>query len=77
MQILINLTDYEKKHKWYFYIASKTKVLFLFFLGKPEEEYRRQLGSFGISGELALRSINSLSGGQKGRVAFAVLAMIR
>ena len=47
------------------------------FPGKPEEEYRRQLGSFGVSGELALRPIDSLSGGQKSRVAFAILGMLR
>ncbi|XP_046850189.1 ATP-binding cassette sub-family F member 3-like isoform X2 [Xenia sp. Carnegie-2017] len=47
------------------------------FPGKPEEEYRRQLGSFGVSGELALRPIDSLSGGQKSRVAFAILVMLR
>lgn len=39
------------------------------------EEYRRQLGSFGVSGDLALQSIASLSGGQKSRVAFAVMCM--
>lgn len=43
------------------------------FPGKPIEEYRRMLGSFGISGNLALQSINSLSGGQKSRVAFALM----
>lgn len=31
------------------------------------------LGSFGISGNLALQTINSLSGGQKSRVAFALM----
>ncbi|XP_011330279.1 ATP-binding cassette sub-family F member 3 isoform X2 [Ooceraea biroi] len=43
------------------------------FPGKPIEEYRRMLGSFGISGNLSLQSINSLSGGQKSRVAFALM----
>lgn len=43
------------------------------FPGKPIEEYRRMLGSFGISGDLALQTINSLSGGQKSRVAFALM----
>lgn len=37
------------------------------------EEYRRMLGSFGISGDLAMQNINSLSGGQKSRVAFALM----
>ncbi|XP_076757714.1 ATP-binding cassette sub-family F member 3 isoform X2 [Xylocopa sonorina] len=41
--------------------------------GKPIEEYRRMLGSFGISGNLALQTISSLSGGQKSRVAFALM----
>ena len=45
--------------------------------GKKEEEYRHQLGSFGVSGDLALRPIASLSGGQKSRLAFALLAMPR
>ena len=41
--------------------------------GATVEEYRRQLGRFGVSGDLALQSINSLSGGQKSRVAFTVM----
>ncbi|XP_055712743.1 ATP-binding cassette sub-family F member 3 [Phlebotomus papatasi] len=45
------------------------------FPGKAIEEYRRQLGSFGISGDLALQSVASLSGGQKSRVAFAKICM--
>ncbi|KAI7815050.1 ABC subfamily F member 3 [Rhyzopertha dominica] len=43
--------------------------------GKAVEEYRRQLGSFGVSGDLALQTIGSLSGGQKSRVAFARMCM--
>ncbi|XP_072943679.1 ATP-binding cassette sub-family F member 3 [Epargyreus clarus] len=43
--------------------------------GKSIEEYRRQLGSFGVSGDLALQTIASLSGGQKSRVAFAQMCM--
>jgi ATP-binding cassette, subfamily F, member 3 len=44
-------------------------------LGKPSEDYRRQLGSFGVSGDLALQPVESLSGGQKSRVAFAKMCM--
>lgn len=44
-------------------------------LGKSIEEYRRQLGGFGVSGDLALQSVGSLSGGQKSRVAFARMCM--
>ncbi|KAF2346216.1 ABC transporter-like, partial [Trinorchestia longiramus] len=44
------------------------------FPGKPVEEYRRQLGRFGVSGDLALQQLASLSGGQKSRVAFAAMA---
>lgn len=50
-------------------------VLEELFPGRPDEEYRRQLGSFGISGSLALQSIASLSGGQKSRVALAKMCM--
>lgn len=45
------------------------------FPGRPDEEYRRQLGSFGVSGTLALQSLASLSGGQKSRVALAKMCM--
>ncbi|KAI9591281.1 P-loop containing nucleoside triphosphate hydrolase protein [Syncephalis fuscata] len=43
--------------------------------GKTEEEYRRQLGAFGISGMTGLQQIRTLSGGQKSRVAFACMAI--
>ena len=43
------------------------------FPGKKVEEYRRMLGQFGVSGDMALQQVESLSGGQKSRVAFAVL----
>lgn len=43
--------------------------------GKTIEEYRRQLGSFGVSGDLALQTVGSLSGGQKSRVAFSRMCM--
>ncbi len=45
------------------------------FPGKTDEEYRSQLGSFGISGPLGLQTIKTLSGGQKSRVVFAALCM--
>ncbi|XP_055863987.1 ATP-binding cassette sub-family F member 3-like [Biomphalaria glabrata] len=45
------------------------------FPGMPQESYRNQLGSFGVSGDLALRPVSSLSGGQKSRVAFSVMSM--
>ncbi|XP_048750945.1 ATP-binding cassette sub-family F member 3-like [Ostrea edulis] len=44
--------------------------------GKPTELYRNRLGAFGVSGELATRPVSSLSGGQKSRVAFAVIDML-
>jgi ATP-binding cassette subfamily F protein 3 len=40
----------------------------------PSEAIRAHLGSFGITGNLALRPICFLSGGQKSRVAFAAVA---
>jgi len=38
------------------------------------EDARKYLGKFGLSGDLALQSVESLSGGQKSRLAFAELA---
>merc|ERR1711981_1437528 len=38
------------------------------------EEARKYLGKFGLSGDLALNPIRTLSGGQKSRLAFAEIA---
>ncbi|KAK7206107.1 P-loop containing nucleoside triphosphate hydrolase protein [Myxozyma melibiosi] len=43
--------------------------------GKSDEEYRRHLGAFGITGTLGLQKMELLSGGQKSRVAFACLGL--
>ncbi|XP_063965165.1 ATP-binding cassette sub-family F member 3-like isoform X2 [Lytechinus pictus] len=43
------------------------------FPGKQIEQYRQQLGSFGVTGDLATRPVSSLSGGQKSRVVFALM----
>ncbi|KAL2888365.1 putative ABC transporter ATP-binding protein C29A3.09c [Ceratocystis lukuohia] len=43
--------------------------------GRTDEEYRRQLGAFGITGTTGLQKMGVLSGGQKSRVAFACLAL--
>ena len=43
--------------------------------GKTDEEYRRHLGAFGITGMTGLQKIEFLSGGQKSRVAFACLSL--
>lgn len=52
-------------------------MLLSWFSDKNQEECRQQLGSFGISGDLALQSVASLSGGQKSRLAFALLSLPR
>eukprot|EP00020_Sapocribrum_chincoteaguense_P006922 CAMPEP_0170739114 /NCGR_PEP_ID=MMETSP0437-20130122/4993_1 /TAXON_ID=0 /ORGANISM="Sexangularia sp." /LENGTH=714 /DNA_ID=CAMNT_0011077557 /DNA_START=63 /DNA_END=2207 /DNA_ORIENTATION=- len=44
------------------------------FPGMEEQDARRALGAFGIAGDLATRPMNTLSGGQKSRVALAKLA---
>lgn len=44
------------------------------FPGKTDEEYRRHLGAFGITGMTGLQKMELLSGGQKSRVAFACLS---
>ncbi|KAI9734907.1 MAG: hypothetical protein M1834_001987 [Cirrosporium novae-zelandiae] len=43
--------------------------------GKSDEEYRRHLGAFGITGMTGLQKMDLLSGGQKSRVAFACLSL--
>ncbi|KAE8717157.1 ABC transporter F family member 3 [Hibiscus syriacus] len=39
--------------------------------GVPEQKLRAHLGSFGVTGNIALQPMYTLSGGQKSRVAFA------
>lgn len=41
--------------------------------GQSVEQYRRQLGSFGLTGTLAAQQVSTLSGGQKSRLALAAL----
>lgn len=43
--------------------------------GKTDEDYRRHLGAFGITGMTGLQKMELLSGGQKSRVAFAILSL--
>lgn len=52
---------------------SSTPLLYMMrcFPGIMEQKLRAHLGSFGITGNLALQPMYSLSGGQKSRVAFA------
>lgn len=52
---------------------SSTPLLYMAscFPGAVEQKLRSHLGSFGISGNLALQPMYTLSGGQKSRVAFA------
>lgn len=59
--------------------STMTAVQFLQhkFPGRVEQEYRTHLGSFGITGLTGIQKIGTLSGGQKSRVAFAVLSMSR
>ncbi|MCJ1238012.1 hypothetical protein MMC14_005999 [Varicellaria rhodocarpa] len=45
------------------------------FPGRVDEEYRRHLGAFGITGTTGLQKMELLSGGQKSRVAFACLSL--
>ncbi|OCH88972.1 hypothetical protein OBBRIDRAFT_757229 [Obba rivulosa] len=58
-------------------IPSMSPVQFLQskFPGRTEQEYRSHLGNFQISGMTGLQPIGTLSGGQKSRVAFAVLSL--
>lgn len=53
-------------------VAFMSKV----YHGKSEEEYRRHLGAFGITGMTGLQKMSLLSGGQKSRVAFACVSLM-
>ncbi|RKO92418.1 P-loop containing nucleoside triphosphate hydrolase protein [Blyttiomyces helicus] len=55
--------------------ASSVQFLSGRFPGQQEEDYRRILGRFGLTGTTALQPIGTLSGGQKSRVVFAWMAM--
>jgi len=60
-----------------FSVLNEKSLIWFHFTERPIEEYRAELGKFGVSGDMALQPIVSLSGGQKSRVAFAMLSMIR
>ncbi|KNC97004.1 uncharacterized protein SPPG_07820 [Spizellomyces punctatus DAOM BR117] len=55
--------------------ASSVQFLQSKFPGMQEEDYRRVLGRFGLTGTTALQPIGTLSGGQKSRAVFAWMAM--
>ncbi|KAK3292639.1 P-loop containing nucleoside triphosphate hydrolase protein [Chaetomium fimeti] len=55
--------------------ASAVTFMAKTYPGRTDEEYRRQLGAFGITGTTGLQKMELLSGGQKSRVAFACLAL--
>ena len=55
--------------------ASALTFLSRKYPGRSDEEYRRHLGAFGITGTTSLQKMSLLSGGQKSRVAFAALSL--
>ncbi|OQE21151.1 hypothetical protein PENSTE_c012G10058 [Penicillium steckii] len=55
--------------------ASAVTFMAKTYPGKSDEEYRRHLGAFGITGMTGLQKMELLSGGQKSRVAFACLSL--
>ncbi|CAI2349546.1 unnamed protein product [Caenorhabditis sp. 36 PRJEB53466] len=56
--------------------TSAIEVLMKNHPGKSQEDYRAALGRFGLAGDMALQSVETLSGGQKSRLAFANLALM-
>ncbi|CAI5446774.1 unnamed protein product [Caenorhabditis angaria] len=56
--------------------TSAIEVLMKNHPNKSQEDYRAALGRFGLAGDMALQSVETLSGGQKSRLAFANLAMM-
>lgn len=55
--------------------ASAVTFMSAKYPGRSDEEYRRHLGAFGITGMTGLQKMELLSGGQKSRVAFACLSL--
>ncbi|KAI4203771.1 MAG: hypothetical protein LQ350_001597 [Teloschistes chrysophthalmus] len=55
--------------------ASAVTFMARSYPGRSDEEYRRHLGAFGITGTTGLQKMALLSGGQKSRVAFACLSL--
>jgi len=55
--------------------ASAVGFMAATYPGKTDEDYRRHLGQFGITGMTGLQKMEFLSGGQKSRVAFACLSL--
>lgn len=53
--------------------ATPQDFLLRSFPGSKPDAARAHLGSFGLGGDLALQKIRTLSGGQKSRVAFALI----
>jgi len=53
--------------------ATPVEYLQRMFPGSKPEAVRAHLGSFGLHGDLSLQRMSTLSGGQKSRVAFAVI----
>lgn len=47
------------------------------FPGSEPQAYRSHLGRYGVSGDMALQPIDTLSGGQKSRVVFALMGWIK
>jgi ATPase subunit of ABC transporter with duplicated ATPase domains len=57
--------------------SSTTEATALSSLYKSDHDIRAHLGAFGLSGNLALQAIGSLSGGQKARLSFAIVCLSR
>lgn len=55
--------------------ASPIEWLGEFYPKKKELDLRKQLGSFGVAGDLVFQSLSTLSGGQRMRVLFAKIGM--
>jgi hypothetical protein len=55
---------------------SPLQIMLRAYPGLQEQQARAHLGSFGVSGPLALQSMYTLSGGQKSRVARAKVGWV-
>lgn len=57
------------------YLTRHSDVKLTLYAGQNQEDYRTALGRFGLSGDIVFQSIETLSGGQKSRLAFALLGL--
>lgn len=60
---------------YYYYYFLRAILYIQEWPDTPETEFRKYLGRFGLSGQLATMPMKNLSGGQKSRACFAEMSL--